>query len=440
MATITDIPRQNSWAAVTYGDWDNDGKPEIIWAPANYLGDDNQNPPRILVFEARGDGSNGLGIDMFGNSKPNCQWTIINENNVELRPFKIELADIDSDGVTELCFIDRKKNYWFGVISVSTIPDNGDGSEVWTLEHSGKGLMDATASTFYDFVVLDNSMYCIQSSGAITIVSYNNGAWDNPVTVAATAPGGSWKSAHVVDIDGDGAKEIVVGGWSSENMFTVLKPDVFEILKAYHVARLNTKGKINGGAVGDIDQDGKMDIVFGSRGAEPQGAIYRIEYQGGDIGDSTSYTYEIIDSGLVDHVGQRYDIVKIANVDDDKYLEVIYTDGNQPNRVPIAILDLEAEVSVNEDFVPEEFFLSQNYPNPFNPSTTIKFGLNKQAEVSLRIYDVLGREVAFLINNEVKAAGTYEVTFNASGLASGTYIYKLTANGQTISQKMILMK
>ncbi len=439
MATIVDIPQQNSWGAVTTGDWDQDGKPEIIWAPANWTSADNPNPPRILVFEAPGDGSEGLGVEVFGNNKPNCQWTITSEDNVNIRPFVMELVDIDSDGTLELCFIDRKNGLRFGVISVSDIPDAGDGSETWTLEYSGKDL-DIDASNFYDMAIIDNAMYMMHSNGAVTVARYTNNAWEDLVTLADKVPGGSWKSSSVVDIDGDGSKEIVVGGWSSDNKFVVLKPNVFEVLKSYTVASLNTTGKINGGAAGDIDQDGKMDIVFGSRGATPDGAIYRIEYQSGDIADSTSYTYEIIDSLLVEPNGQRYDIVKIANVDDDDYLEIVYTDGNQRNRIPIAILDFDPGVSVDEEIVPTEFYLSQNYPNPFNPTTTIQFGLNKQTNVSLKIYDILGREIATLIRNEEKSAGTYEVTFDASVMASGTYIYKLTANNQTISKKMNLIK
>ncbi len=439
MATIIDIPQQNSWGAVTTGDWDQDGKPEIIWAPANWTSSNNPNPPRILVFEAPGDGSEGLGVEVFGNNKPNCQWTIVSEDNVNLRPFVMELTDIDFDGTLELCFIDRKDGVRFGVISVSDIPDAGDGSETWTLEYSGKDL-EVDASPFYDMAVIDNAMYMMHSNGAVTVAKYASGAWQDLVTLADKVPGGSWKSSSVVDIDGDGSKEIVVGGWSAANKFTILKPDVFEVLKSYPVASLGLTGKINGGAVGDIDQDGKMDIVFGSRGATPDGAIYRIEYQGGNIEDSTSYTFEIIDSLLVSTAGQRYDIVKIANIDDDEYLEVIYTDGNQKNRVPIAIIDYSVGLSVDETIVPNEFYLSQNYPNPFNPTTTIQFGLNKQSNISLKIYDILGREVATLIKNEMKSAGTYEVTFDASVMASGTYIYKLTSNNQTISKKMNLIK
>jgi Secretion system C-terminal sorting domain/FG-GAP-like repeat len=444
MATIIDIPQQNSWGAVTTGDWDQDGKPEIIWAPANWLSAGNPNPPRILVFEAAGDGSEGLGVEIFGNSSPNCQWTITMDDNVEIRPFKMELTDIDSDGDLELCFVDRKENYRFGVVSLSDVPDNGGGSETWTLEHSGLDL-GIDASTLYDMAIIDNAMYLIHNSGAVTIVSYVSNAWDAPVTLADKVPGGSWKTANAVDIDGDGSKEIAVAGWSSDpNNFFILKPDVFEILKSFNIATLAPQigetGRLNGGAVGDIDQDGKMDIVFGSRGATPIGAVVRIEYQGGDISDSASYTYEAIDSLLVTSAGQRFDVVKIANVDDDPELEVIYLDGNQINRVPIAIVDLVVGVSVNEEIVPNEFYLSQNYPNPFNPSTTIQFGLNKQTNVNLKIYDILGREISTLISNEVKSAGTYEVTFDASVLASGTYIYKLTSNNQTIYKKMNLIK
>jgi len=446
MATITDIPQQNSWGALTTGDLDNDGKPEIIWAPANWVSGTNPNPPRILVFEARSDGSEGLGVEIFGNASPNCQWTIVAEDNIDLRPFKMEVKDIDSDGTNELCFVDRSSSnlYRFGIISVSDVPDNGGATETWTLEHSGKDL-GINVSTFYDMAIIDNAMYMIHNSGAVTIVKYSSGAWETPLTLENKVPGGSWKTANVVDIDGDGSMEIVVGGWSAvPNNFFVLKPDLFEILKSYNVAtlkpQLGESGRLNGGSVGDIDQDGKMDIVFGSRGATPIGAIVRIEYQGGDIGDSASYTYQTIDSLLVTSDGQRFDIVKIANIDDDEYLEVIYTDGNQINRVPLAIMDFDPGVSVNEEIIPNEFYVSQNYPNPFNPSTTIQFGLNKQTEVSLKIYDILGREIVTLINNEVKSAGTYDVTFNASVLASGTYIYKLTANNQTISKKMNLIK
>ncbi len=88
---------------------------------------------------------------------------------------------------------------------------------------------------------------------------------------------------------------------------------------------------------------------------------------------------------------------------------------------------------------PEKFALEQNYPNPFNPSTKIKFELSQSEFVGLKVYDILGKEVKTLVN-EKKPAGSYEVQFDASKLASGTYFYKLQAGSFTEIKKMILMK
>jgi subtilisin-like proprotein convertase family protein len=89
--------------------------------------------------------------------------------------------------------------------------------------------------------------------------------------------------------------------------------------------------------------------------------------------------------------------------------------------------------------VPDRFNLYQNYPNPFNPATTIKFDLAKNSDVKIRIYDILGREVRTLVN-EFKPAGTYELKFDASSIASGTYFYKIEAGDFVDIKKMVLVK
>ncbi len=91
------------------------------------------------------------------------------------------------------------------------------------------------------------------------------------------------------------------------------------------------------------------------------------------------------------------------------------------------------------DYTVNGFKLEQNYPNPFNPSTLIKFNISERSNVSLKVFDMLGREVANLMN-EVKDANSYEVNFNASNLASGLYIYKLQAGNFAASKKMMLLK
>ncbi len=89
--------------------------------------------------------------------------------------------------------------------------------------------------------------------------------------------------------------------------------------------------------------------------------------------------------------------------------------------------------------IPESYKLSQNYPNPFNPTTKISFTIPKSELVSLRIYNVLGKEVMTLVN-EVKNAGTFEVQFDASNLSSGAYFYRLESGNFVDTKKMMLMK
>lgn len=88
---------------------------------------------------------------------------------------------------------------------------------------------------------------------------------------------------------------------------------------------------------------------------------------------------------------------------------------------------------------PASFKLNQNYPNPFNPSTTISFEMPKADVVELKVFDMLGREVASLVNG-FRQAGTYRVDFNAIGLASGVYIYRIKAGDFVESKKMTLLK
>ena len=94
-------------------------------------------------------------------------------------------------------------------------------------------------------------------------------------------------------------------------------------------------------------------------------------------------------------------------------------------------------IAVNS--LPLDYSLSQNYPNPFNPSTNIQFSIPQQSFVTLKVYDILGSEIATLVN-EQKAAGKYEVNFDASSLSSGVYIYKIQAGSFISSKKMILIK
>ena len=91
------------------------------------------------------------------------------------------------------------------------------------------------------------------------------------------------------------------------------------------------------------------------------------------------------------------------------------------------------------DSRPGDFALHQNYPNPFNPSTEITFTLPAASNVSLRVYNLLGQEVASLVD-EYRSAGTHSVSFDASELSSGMYIYRLESGSNSVARKMMLSK
>jgi glucuronoarabinoxylan endo-1,4-beta-xylanase len=89
--------------------------------------------------------------------------------------------------------------------------------------------------------------------------------------------------------------------------------------------------------------------------------------------------------------------------------------------------------------IPSAFRLEQNFPNPFNPTTTITFQIPNSSYVTLNVYDVLGREVRRLVNEEL-TAGAYKTTFDATGLASGVYVYTLHAGDVVQTKKLVLLR
>ena len=92
-----------------------------------------------------------------------------------------------------------------------------------------------------------------------------------------------------------------------------------------------------------------------------------------------------------------------------------------------------------EENIPTEFGLSQNYPNPFNPTTSIEYSVPSSEYVSLKVYDILGNEIAELVN-EQKSAGTYRVNFDASSMSSGVYFYRIKTGSFNQVRKMMLLK
>ena len=164
---------------------------------------------------------------------------------------------------------------------------------------------------------------------------------------------------------------------------------------------------------------------------------YTITMKSGKItctvnGASASQTYTTTYYGTSD----RY-YFKAGN-----YLQYNSTNASIYGQTQFYKLSLTATTSVNEEQAllnGKNFSLSQNYPNPFNPSTTIKYSVPTTGNISLKVSDVIGNEIAVLVHED-KPAGTYEVAFNAGHLTSGIYFYQLQAGSLVQTKKLTVLK
>jgi hypothetical protein len=139
---------------------------------------------------------------------------------------------------------------------------------------------------------------------------------------------------------------------------------------------------------------------------------------------SSNFGWMLVGQETAPHLTKRFDSKELVDSTLRPTLTVTYT--------PLATVH-------NGSTAPTTFSLLQNFPNPFNPSTTIQFTLPKSGHVELKIYNMLGQEVATLVN-EQRVAGTYSAQWNANSVASGVYFYRLISGEHTSMQKMILAK
>lgn len=211
-----------------------------------------------------------------------------------------------------------------------------------------------------------------------------------------------------------------------------------------------------------VDAPEEMDIVIWNDARTSLTEYFDISYGSGSevyfSFDEDSYTYYLYESGTVDEEEalQKYGFVVDAEEHGGQTAVAVatgYFAGSEDEGLPgpelmfafsdgDRIIWDEPVTGVDEEITPDiptEIALKQNYPNPFNPTTLITYDLPENAHVRLAVFDLLGREVAVLVD-ETMRAGTHNLKFDAAGLASGVYVYQLRVGNQTINKRMTYMK
>ena len=260
------------------------------------------------------------------------------------------------------------------------------------------------------------------------------------------AYGGANGGILIANLDEDANDEIYLA--DVDGNFWVITPngniDTIDST-SFHLLGTFPSTSVAGMVRGDIDADGLPDFYVGG-GFE--GQVYDIEYEGGDITSPFNYAFYTI---LTDTMGSGIAPARLAighDMDGDGKDELVFVSfGNDSSRATVYIIESQFVTSVTgpaDGTIPESFSLDQNYPNPFNPGTTISYQLSRTGQVTLKIYDLLGREVNTIVNKS-QPAGSYVAKWDGidhlgKRVSSGIYMYTLEFGDFKESKKMLLLK
>jgi hypothetical protein len=220
---------------------------------------------------------------------------------------------------------------------------------------------------------------------------------------------------------GSSVKQTPDGGYIVASSVTSLSGDPFNLIKTD--ANGDTLWTKNfGGGVGSVQLTSDGGYIV------PKHPGYLIKT---DANGDTLWTKLFLNRGLLSSV----------QTTDGGYIITGYTENHigSPDVPLIKIAPEITSISANPQTFINSYQLQQNYPNPFNPTTTIEFALPKTARVTLKVHNVIGEEVAILVSEDLPP-GKYEYTWDASGLASGVYFYRLEADDFIKSRKMLLIQ
>ena len=382
-------------------------------------------------------------------------------------------ADIDGDGAMEMV-----NHYWnfYGFWSIDPV-----GPDTYRYPTPGvdSATVDAAKTAFYHEYLPDDAVAYM----GVTVADVD-GDGDDEIA------GPAYSSGYDITLLNMGVADTGVYVWKDSTQFGVIATDLWELAGL-------TAGSHWGHGAYDFNENGRDELIIGGAGTYN---LVAVEYTGsGSLVDPMSYTKQIVYPGdpfqyhefhYYDSLGTALDTVRRespflskiycgADLDGDGAKEVVmayqsvadsitYTLSTwDPNAVPLPTYKDSTWKELNTNVfnikiveytgatgfrdvplvlvTPEDYVLEQNYPNPFNPETNIRFTLPVTKQISLVIYDMLGKEVRTLINGQQYQPGTHQVVWDATNnsgqpVASGNYVYTLKFGNFTKTAKMTLLR
>ncbi len=343
-----------------------------------------------------GEGNLTGGARLFKTVDGGANWTVVMQTNPNQGYFN------------GIMFARSNVNRGTGIALAERIYKTVNNGLTWTMEQSG---VVGVSNAHNSLMVVDQFFYGF---------GMNNGAARVRMT---TNSGGDWVN-HAVNISGNYTSAI---GFNDNKLIG---------LAATSTSMPMLSRTTNGGTTWtpiNIDT-GVTGNCFIKWIAETP-VVYILGFNGG--------IKKSVDNGLTWTQMTTAGVTNVYHFDFEKMNNIVYGYAVSTNGTVIKLIDSVLTIlgNVNQTAIPKEYSLEQNYPNPFNPVTKIKYSVpQNNVNVKLSVYDLLGREVAVIVNKEHKS-GEYEVTFDGSSLSSGMYSYKLQAGTEFSDvKKMILVK
>jgi len=395
--------QQTQQGGVTWADYDKDGDQDVVFAS----GLEYQSS---WLFTNVGSDFDTLRILSSEDTKGASWGDYDNDGDFDLL-FTINGANLDAGAVAQENALFRNDNGTFTQVAAGELTSDTlyTYTSAWG-DYDNDGDLD---------VFIGNSGGQSEIQKSYIYVNNGDGTFSKLLNTVISDSGTYVRVAAWADYDNDGDLDLMTGRDGQNRLF------INQVNNSNHFLNIRLKGsKVNSSAIGSIVKvkatiNGtavwQMRDISGQTGFGGQNSL-RAHF---GLGDAT-----VADSVVVIWSGTT-DTTVAVNVAADQF--VLYDEADLPSAV------------TDSRITPERFSLEQNYPNPFNPTTTIGYNLEKTGNITIELFNTAGQKLRTLYQG-VQTAGRHSLIVNAANLASGIYLYRLTANGHSSIRKMILVK